>query len=356
MKNISAALQAFLLGNTVFNRADLIQITLPNGVNLNVLFGTNIDITYQGVTYYCSKYGAWERGAFTNEATFRMSAGVWDLRALIKESVNYPGTTTPLMQVINVGMLNGAKVSVQTLFWPLGQMPSAGFSMGTMKLTEGQIGDVSPAGRSMIKCDVYDLTYLLNRPSPPFQVQTGCRHNLFDHSCTLLLSNFQSTNVTLGSGSTTLYMNLVVPSRANSTHYNKGDVIDVGNIIFMCTSAGTTASSSPSFNPDRGQITVDGSAQWTSQDNAYSLGYVVFTGGQNSGLQRAIKTQYVTAGVQILQLFYPMQFPVNAGDTITLVPGCDKSLATCVILQGSQSLAQIHFGGTPFVPNPENAS
>jgi hypothetical protein len=252
-------------------------------------------------TFYTSQYGAWERGPFTNNATFRPNSEDMDIAALIPESVVFPNTTTPFMQVINQGILNGALVNIQTLFWPQGSLPSAGFSMGLMQLTNGQIGSVERTGRSKITCKLYDLLYILNRPFPPHQIQSACRHSLFDAGCTLLVSNFLSGTITLDSSSTTLYLNAVL------------------------------GSSIPSL--------------------PYALGYVIFLTGQNAGLKGSIKLQTTTSGGSPLvqfQLIKPMPFPVAGGDTIQLVPGCDKTTGTCENIYGNL----IHFGGMPFVPNP----
>jgi hypothetical protein len=367
MKNISAALTAFLLANTVFGRADLIDILLPNGQSLHVVFGTNQDISYPdggytvsgyvagGPTLYsASRFGTWEREEYKNSASFRIASESMFLNGLIPKSMYYPGTTTPLMQAINVGMLTGAKVAIRTIYWPIGGPYQAGLSMGFMVMTVGQIGDVKPAGRSKIKCEVFDLLYLLNRPCPPHQIQTACRHTLFDPSCTLNVANFQSTNVTIGSGSTNLYLNLSIPNWAATTAYVQGNVIVADNVIFMCTHAGTSGGSTPSFslNTARGNVTQDGSVQWTSQNGAYPLGYVLFTGGQNSGLTKTVKAQVLASGIQQLQLWYQMPFPVAPGDTVRLIPGCDKTFATCSVLQGPVN-AGLHIGAMMYVPNPE---
>ena len=351
MKNISTALTNFLVNNTVFGRADLATITFPNGTTLNVLWGTNTNITYSGTTYYISQYGAWQRGAYSNSAESRLSTQSFELTAYVPESVNYPGTTTPLMQVINTGMLNGATVSIQTLFWPLPGLPSGGFSMGTMMLTQGQIGNVKPAGRSKIVCEVFDYIYLLNRRCPPHFIQSACRHNLFDAGCTLNVANFTSSNVPLGSSSTTLYLYLNIPARANSHSYVAGNVIVVSNVIYFCSVGGTSAGSSPTFNTGRGATTTDGGVTWVSMNGAYPLGYVNFTSGQNAGLKGSVKLQSVVSGTQVFQLLKPLSFAVTVGDNVQLVPGCDKTIATC----GGVYDNLIHFGGMPFVPNPEIA-
>lgn len=356
MKTISAALQNFLLNNTAFKRADLISISLPNGMVLNVVAGTNTDIVYLGTRYYCSQFGVWQRGVFTNKADFKPSSESMELSALIKETVMYPGTTTPLMQVVNSGLMGGGagpvNVNIQELYWPQGQPYTAGVSMGTLQLTVGQIGNVKPAGRSKVVFEVFDLLYILNRPVPPHTIQTSCRHSLFDAGCTLLLANFISTAVPLDGTSTSLYLNLVAAARANTHAYVAGNLVDVGNVLYMCTTPGTSAGSAPAFNATRGAVTIDGGVHWTSQNQAYPLGYVRFASGQNSGLKWSIKAMALTSGSLIqLQLLKPLPFPVAGGDTVLLVPGCDKTLATCQNVFNNL----IHFGGMPFVPNPEVA-
>ena len=348
-------------------------------------------------TYYVSQYGGWERSPYSNSAKYRPEAGSMQLKAYIPESILFPGTTTPFMQVINAGILNGSIVNIQTLFWPPGQSYSTGIGMGTMQLTNGQIGNVKNAGRSNIVCDLFDFFYILNRQFPPHQIQSACRHSLFDPGCSLLIANFQSTNVTLDATATTLYLNLAVPAWQPSHYYSLGDLITsgpftawnsgtnyvVGNlvtynslnyiaiasntntppatnpnywemissVVFMCTTQGMSSSGSPpTFNYNRAAIAGAGANSWTSMNQSYPLGYVYFTGGQNSGLKYSIKVQTASStGLVQLQLSRYAMLPVAGGDTIQLIPGCDKSLATCINIYNNL----LHYGGMPYVPNPE---
>jgi hypothetical protein len=372
MKTISAALQAFLVAppQSGMQRADLVTITLPNSQVLNIVAGYGGDIVYGGTRYYCSKYGAYERGPFTNKASFTPSADSMELTALIKETFLFPGTTTPLMQVVNSGVLSGSTVFIQTLFWPAGIKydqtftlaanlnvgwaggSTSGVAMGSMVLTLGQLGAVKPAGRSKVVCEIFDLTYILNRRVPPLAIQSACNHTVFDAGCGLNVSNFQSTNVVLDVTSTNLNLNLDIPARANGTPYVFGNLIVVGGVIYMCTTAGTSAGSAPTFNSPRFATTADGSTLvWTSQNEAYPLGYILYTGGQNAGLKWSIKAQAISSGsLQQLQLLKPLPFPVAAGDTIQLIPGCLKTIANCI---GFNNL--IHIMAAPFVPNPETS-
>lgn len=304
--------------------------------------------------YYASKYGTWERGAVKSEASFRLEAKSMDLRALIPETVLYPGTTTPLMQVINVGMLSGAKVIIKSLFWPIGSSYITGLSMGTLTLTVGQIGNVKKTGRSNVVCEVFDITYTLVSPCPPFQIQSSCRHSLFDPSCTLLAANFTSAIQTVHSGSTNLNINVTIAARANSTGYAQFSLVLISGIIYMVTNVGggVTAGSAPSFNTAQGATTNDGSVVWTSMNGSYLLGYILYDTGQNTGLKFSIKQLVAFSGYVQLQLIKPTPFTVSTGDTLQLVPGCDKTFGTCLNVYNNL----IHFGGMPFVPNPEQAA
>jgi hypothetical protein len=50
--------------------------------------------------------------------------------------------------------------------------------------------------------------------------------------------------------------------------------------------------------------------------------------------------------------------PVAAGDTFSVIKGCDKTLATCKSTKKASGAIvdnSINFGGTPFVPVPQTA-
>lgn len=360
----------FVGNNAVIGPAPANTTQLLMGVN-DLSYGSNSGSWVMNIVppaYYSSKYGSWERGPFTNKASFKLSTEVLKLTGFIPETVLFPGTTTPLMQSIINGALNGSKVIIQTLFWPVGSPPSSGFSMGTMQLTIGQIGNVKNTGRSKIECDVYDLTYILNRPFPPHMIQSSCRHTFCDAGCTLLANNFRTTPYALASTSTILYLDFSIPGHATSTAYKYGNLILTSSVLYMCTVAGSTAGSSPTYNSTRGLTTVDGSATFTSMGSiatteitlpsgastqSFPLGYVVGVTGQNAGIKRTIKAQETSSGsLPEMQLLWPLPFPVTAGDTFYMIAGCDKTLPTCETIYNNE----LHFGGEPLVPNPEIAS
>ena len=44
-------------------------------------------------------------------------------------------------------------------------------------------------------------------------------------------------------------------------------------------------------------------------------------------------------------------YPIAAGDQFELLPGCDRTIATCTNVFNNAT----HFGGFPYIPTPETA-
>jgi uncharacterized phage protein (TIGR02218 family) len=77
-------------------------------------------------------------------------------------------------------------------------------------------------------------------------------------------------------------------------------------------------------------------------DGYFANGKATWTAGANSGLVMEVKNNW---GNQI-ELFLPMPQPVQAGDTITLVAGCDRRRETC----RSTFSNVVNFRGEPDLP------
>lgn len=80
----------------------------------------------------------------------------------------------------------------------------------------------------------------------------------------------------------------------------------------------------------------------TEPINTYAYGLITMTSGASSGYSMDIKSS--TVGTVTLQQTMP--FGIAAGDTYTMVPGCDKSLATCRDTYNNV----INFRGFPHIP------
>jgi len=85
-----------------------------------------------------------------------------------------------------------------------------------------------------------------------------------------------------------------------------------------------------------------------SSTTPFNQGTIVGVTGANAGQSRTI-TSFVSAANVTVKL--PFLSPVGTGDQFQLLPGCDRTLATCTSIFSNA----IHFGGFPFIPTPETA-
>jgi uncharacterized phage protein (TIGR02218 family) len=259
---------------------------------------SQVDITYQGVTYYASKFGAWERGKITSEASFDLKANDMMLTLKSPGTIAYPGTAVTMMGAALLGLFDAALVQVWTARWPLGQKPTAFLAANGVETKFA--GFIKPNGkiaRSKIEFEVADALYLLNLKLPRRIIQASCPHTLYDANCTAVATNFMSPIMVVLSGTRQQF---------NTT---------------------VTLGQPPPY---------------------FTQGYITFLTGQNAGLSFTIKQQLSTTAI-LLAAAVPL--PLANGDTFIAFAGCDKTEATC----NSKFAKLAFFGGTPFVPVPEVA-
>lgn len=79
----------------------------------------------------------------------------------------------------------------------------------------------------------------------------------------------------------------------------------------------------------------------------FNFGTITFTSGNNNGLTMEVK-EFIAGGDIILVL--PMSFAVRAGDTYSMVAGCDKTPATCKAKFNNI----LNFRGEPDVPGTDH--
>ena len=99
---------------------------------------------------------------------------------------------------------------------------------------------------------------------------------------------------------------------------------------------------------DRRRFIVTGAS---STDPAYYVGGIfTFTSGPNAGRSMEIAAWGVgspeEAGIAQVTLFLPIGYPPEVGDTGTMRPGCDKTVATCKARFDNI----LNFRGEPYVP------
>jgi uncharacterized phage protein (TIGR02218 family) len=80
----------------------------------------------------------------------------------------------------------------------------------------------------------------------------------------------------------------------------------------------------------------------------FAQGTIVGFSGANAGQSRTITA--FASGVSVT-VKLPFLSPVAIGDQFRLLPGCDRTLATCTTAFNNA----VHFGGFPFIPTPETA-
>jgi hypothetical protein len=79
--------------------------------------------------------------------------------------------------------------------------------------------------------------------------------------------------------------------------------------------------------------------------NLYDDGTIIGLSGANSGLKRSIGA--IVDGVVYLRV--PLIWPPAIGDYFSVLPGCDHTITSCQNIFNNL----IHFGGQPYVPQPE---
>jgi uncharacterized phage protein (TIGR02218 family) len=188
------------------------------------------------------------------------------------------------------GQLDGALLQLERAF-----MPTYGdTSPGTVILFAGRISDID-CTRTGIDIRCRSHLELLNIQMPRRLWQSSCTHVFGDAMCQFDRSALQAT-FAAGPGSTQVQI-------------------------------ATSVSPSPA--------------------NLYALGTITGVTGANAGSSRTIAS--MEGGWAYVKLAFLS--PVLIGDEFQLLPGCDRTLATCKNVFNNTT----HFGGFPYIPTPETA-
>lgn len=123
---------------------------------------------------------------------------------------------------------------------------------------------------------------------------------------------------------------------------NLGDA-RCGVAIASYTHAGTVGTAA-----SRKVFVVSGSAAGKTNDY-YAYGKCTFTSGACNGLVMQVES-YVAA-TNTVTLLEPMPYAFAAGDSVSLVAGCDRRWATCK----SRFANQVNFRGFPHIPGMDKA-
>jgi uncharacterized phage protein (TIGR02218 family) len=195
----------------------------------------------------------------------------------------------PFLEAAWQGQLDGALLQLERAF-----MPAYGdTSPGTVVLFSGRISDID-CSRTGIDMKCRSHLELLNIQMPRRLWQASCTHIFGGPMCQF---NRASLAVTFSAG--------------------------VGSTQTVIT--GAPSSTTP-----------------------FALGTVTGTTGANAGYSRTV-AGFLSGGTVAVKLAFLS--PVANGDEFQLLPGCDRTIATCTNVFNNA----VHFGGFPYIPTPETA-
>lgn len=189
------------------------------------------------------------------------------------------------------------------------------------KMQPGQQLDVSPGivpwwqgitsmvqvGRSSAEITLDDtLSILTNQQMPRNMVQQGCIHRLGDVGCTVPLAHNTYTGAITGS----------ITGNSFATNLTPG----------------------------------------TFTSGFFNLGIITFTSGVLNGAQFTVSMSISSTGT--ITTIMPFPSAPSAGDTFSIIPGCDKTFGMCKSgkfknVSGTPTSFALFFRGYPFVPQPE---
>jgi hypothetical protein len=235
------------------------------------------------------------------------------------------------------GLFDYADIYVFVVNW-------ADLTQGPLKLRRGKLGEVVASPQGWFHVELRGMTQLLQQKILELY-GPECRADLGDARCKIPLDP---------------------PLRQNSTLYTAGTFIKVStaagpyysqyqDVIYECTTTGTTAGSQPAYDTTVGHTTTDGSAvfttvtAWTRDavvatvtdqthftitvtepraiDGWYNYGILTWESGNNTGRNTEIKS-WLSTGAHV-ELRLSAGYLIQVGDKLHISPGCNKSLAAC---------------------------
>jgi len=271
------------------------------------------DIVYDSVTYEAASGFAptATRQTDTTAADSQDVEGIFDSASITEED-------------LAAGLYAGARVYHFEIDW------SDSGASGIHKLDAGIIGDISRT-RTGFNAGVMGLKDLLTQVIGRTYTKS-CWHTLGDAGCGITLEP-------TAWAATTAYalLDVVSPTTADGRRY-------------VCTTAGTSGGSEPTWDTVVGNTTNDGSVVWTTYeaytktgtltsatsdqvisdsgrgeaDDDFTYGWIEFTSGDNSGIQIPIKDY--TGATGTFTLLFPAPFTVAGTETYKAVRGCNKHL------------------------------
>lgn len=286
MKTYTGTLATFLVSAKQIIYADLYTITLNGGT---IIRWTTHDfaVSYSGNLFLRGP------GITDNGVNSKRGVQVDTLDVTIYADGNTTVSGVPFLSFVRKGGLDGATIRVDRV---MGTDLGTGQAGGYTRLT-GRISEIKSLSKTEVTLGCSSWLELLDVDMPTNIISTGCINTLYGPSCGLSKASYA---------------------------------------VAGTASAGGTAST----------FTTSLTAQATGY---FDLGYIVFTSGANTGLQRTVKS-FVSGGSFTLTM--GLVAAPAAGDAFTAYPGCTHTQSVCLTKFGNLA----NFRGFPYVPPPETAT
>lgn len=349
------------LNGEVTSVARLLRIVRRDGVAVT-LAETDADIVFNSETYLSQ--AGFDATAIAASEGFRVDTA--EFNAFI-DSNSLGGITE---EDLRIGRYIGASYTLYLVNW---QDPDNDNGI----LRAGRIGDIlrGQSGKLVIEFDseVGRLDVEGGEVYSP-----TCRADLGDRRCKVPIDPPEVTTETAYEVG-----NFVKVRNAN----NDGDQGDFENVIYECTTAGTTAATTPTYSRTPGDTTTDGTAVFTTftawtrdgvingvqtsggtftatideprstDDTWFVFGVITFETGQNQGQSREIKAW--TSATGTIETYLPFPFVPADTDVFRIYPGCDKTRTHCTakfLLAGSTDFNDgniFNMRAEPDLPGPD---
>jgi hypothetical protein len=371
MKIASTAVQN-LLATGQYTITDLYAITTVSsaGTGIGTTYVTSYDtsLIYAGQTYltgWTIEHSSLkqERGVKTQNVDLTIAPQVDSMNTILVNG-------SPLLQAVRQSLLDSAQVKWYKAF--INTAVTQATLVDAVLFFQG-IVDTAQSGRFTSKLTLASQTVQLNVQMPRNLVQQACVHALYDGGCTVSKTNYTNANgvvssvvnattnndilTNLGGTSNTFVGTFAnnattitsIGSISSTAGLSGGALISGANIqsgtVILAYAAGTATISLPTTGVGTAETIT-----YQYPDNLYSLGVITFTACanvQNNGVSRTIRQFFNTNGE--VQFVNPPPLGITAGDTFSIVAGCDKAFSTC----SARFSNIIHFRGFPYVPQPE---
>jgi uncharacterized phage protein (TIGR02218 family) len=270
--------------------ADLITVTLSGG---QVLRWTNADrpVTIGSSTWLLGP------GFQTSRMTWKASTAVDTMQLTLQSDASVLVNGIELLPFILAGGLDGASVTAWRAYAAQFGWDGAPAWKGPLHRITGKVSDIDRPNRIETVVTVRSQFENLNQMLPRNMWQAQCNATLYDGTCGLNRASFVTA----------------------------GTVDTAGDALHMAF----------------------GASALTQAAGYFTLGSVTFLTGANAGIRRTVRTHDAGGVISLVQA---APGPIATGDTFQIVPGCDRTLATCT----SKFNNRLRFRGAPFVPSADS--